>query len=76
METTTILIARRVKKRLDRLRAYPKESYSSVIERLTLEEDKEPLSKEEIKKIKKALNDVEKGRVHTTEQIEHMIGIR
>lgn len=61
--TTTIRISTTVKKELDELKNFEKESYEDVIERLvnTAKEDQE-LDAEEIKQIEKSLEDLKKGR--------------
>lgn len=68
--TTTICIDPKVKDRLTSLKHHSRESYSSVIERLTnLAMDEEPLSDEAIKGIEEALEDIKQGRLHSEEEI-------
>ena len=68
--TTTICIHPRVKDMLTSLKRYPRESYSSVVERLVnLAIDEEPLSDEAILGIEKALEDIKQGRLHSEEEI-------
>ncbi len=68
--TTTICIDPKVKDKLTSLKSHPRESYSSVIERLTnLAIDEEPLSDEAIKGIEEALEDIKHGRLHSEEEI-------
>ena len=68
--TTTICIDPKVKDKLASLKYHPRESYSSVIERLTnLAIDEEPLSDEAIKGIEEALEDIKRGRLHSEEEI-------
>ena len=68
--TTTICIDPKVKDKLASLKYHPRESYSSVIERLTnLAIDEEPLSDEAIKGIEEALEDIKYGRLHSEEEI-------
>jgi len=68
--TTTICIDPKVKDKLASLKYHPRESYSSVIERLTnLAIDEEPLSDEAIKGIEEALEDIKHGRLHSEEEI-------
>ena len=68
--TTTICIDPKVKDKLASLKYHPRESYSSVIERLTnLAIDEEPLSDEAIKGIEEALEDLKHGRLHSEEEI-------
>ena len=68
--TTTICIEPRVKDILKSLKRYPRESYCSVVERLTnLAIDKETLSDEAIRGIEEALEDIKQGRLHSEEDI-------
>ena len=68
--TTTICINPRVKDILTSLKRYPRESYSSVVERLVnLAIDEEPLSDEAILGIEEALEDIKQGRLHSEEEI-------
>ena len=55
---------------LTSLKRYPRESYSSVVERLVnLAIDEEPLSDEAILGIEEALEDIKQGRLHSEEEI-------
>lgn len=77
METTTVLIKKSTKKRLDELKIDPRESMDSVIERLTkMAIDNEPLSKEEIAGIRKSLEDIEAGRVYSMEEVAKEMGLK
>ncbi|MCZ7391788.1 MAG: hypothetical protein ABOK23_12980 [Candidatus Methanoperedens sp.] len=68
--TTTICLDPKVKDKLTSLKYHSRESYSSVIERLTnLAIDEEPLSDEAIKGIEEALEDIKHGRMHSEEDI-------
>ena len=68
--TTTICINPKVKDMLTSLKCYPRESYSSVVERLVnLAIDEEPLSDEAILGIEEALEDIKQGRLHSEEEI-------
>ncbi len=72
----TIQIKKDLKERLDALRLYPNESYDSVIRRLSeLAEDEEPLSNETIQRIEKSLNDINEGRVYTTDEVKKRLKI-
>ncbi|MCR3883965.1 hypothetical protein P0O24_06590 [Methanotrichaceae archaeon M04Ac] len=49
-ETTTIVIRRETKARLDELKRHPRESYNDVVDRLaTMATDDEPLSEDTLK---------------------------
>jgi predicted CopG family antitoxin len=68
--TTTICIDPKVKDILASLKRYPRESFSSVVERLVnLAIDEEPLSDEAIHGIEEALEDIKNGRLHSEEEI-------
>jgi predicted transcriptional regulator len=68
--TTTICLDTKVKDKLTSLKYHSRESYSSVIERLTnLAIDEEPLSDEAIKGIEEALEDLKHGRLYSEEEI-------
>jgi len=74
---TTIQIKENLKKMLEGLKVHPRESYSSVIERLIESRiDAEPLSKEAIKNIEKALRDIKSGKVYSTSEVKKKLGIR
>jgi len=77
METTTVLLRKSTKKRLDELKTNPRESMDSVIERLAkIAVDSEPLSKEEIAGIRKSLKDIEAGRVHKMKDVAKGMGLK
>jgi hypothetical protein len=62
---------------LTSLKRYPRESYSSVVERLAnLAIDEDPLSDEAIHGIEEALVDIKNGRLHTEEDIMKEFGLK
>jgi len=68
--TTTICIEPEVKDLLTNLKRHPRESYNSVVARLTdLAIDCDPLSDEAIRGIEEALEDIKQGRLHSEEEI-------
>ena len=68
--TTTICIEPGVKDLLTNLKRHPRESYNSVVARLTnLAIDCEPLSDEAIQGIEEALEDIKRGCLHSEEEI-------
>ena len=68
--STTICIDPKVKDMLTSLKRYPRESYSSVVKRLTnMAIDDETLSDEAINGIEEALEDIKQGRLHSEEEI-------
>ncbi|MCL4383406.1 hypothetical protein M1278_02105 [Candidatus Marsarchaeota archaeon] len=77
METTTILVKKNTKKKIEELKLNPRESLDSVIERLTdMAIDNEPLSKEEIKGIRQSLKDIEAGRIHKMKDVAKEMGLK
>ncbi|MEM3126512.1 MAG: hypothetical protein QW331_00380 [Candidatus Woesearchaeota archaeon] len=56
-----------MKQKLDRFKIYQRETYNDVLNRL-ISDVKEPLSSKTIKSIKRALEDIKKGRVHSHEK--------
>jgi predicted CopG family antitoxin len=68
--TTTICLDPKVKEKLASLKHHPRESYSSVIDRLAdLAIDEKPLSDEAIRGIEEALEDIKHRRLHSEEEI-------
>ena len=75
--TTTICIDPRVKDILASLKRDPRESYSSVVDRLaSMAIDNETLSDETIHGIEEALEDIKHGRVHSEEDIMKEFDLR
>jgi len=74
-EVTTIKITPTVKRRLDKLRRFPRESYNEIISRLTLEDEEEGITEEDIKDIEEALEDIKAGRVYSTAQLKEKLGL-
>ena len=73
---TTIYIREDLKGRLDSLKQKPKESYNDVIERLVSRAvDDEPLSKEAIKGLEEALEEIRQGRLISEEEIMKKYGV-
>ncbi len=76
-EASTIYILSDVKEQLTHLKTHPRESYSSVIQRLLSSAiDPDPLTSEEIAGIEEALKDIKAGRVHTEEEIMKEFGVK
>ena len=75
---TSIQIEKEIKKRLDKFKNHPRETYNEVIARMIhvmSQQNKEELSQQTIKNLKKSLNDIEKGRVYSLEQVEKELGL-
>ncbi len=76
METTTIQISRPLKRKLEKLKAYPNETMDKLIERLADSNiDYEPLSKEELEGIEQGLKDIREGKVYSLSQVRKKLGI-
>ena len=61
---TTVQVNEDLRKTLEKLKLYKKESLNDVIVRLVkMSVDTEPLSKKEIEDIRESLKDIEEGRV-------------
>jgi hypothetical protein len=73
---TTVQLEKRVKDELESIKAYPKETYSKVIERLikTCSEDSE-LSSQTVRNIERSLKDIKAGRVYSTKDVKKKLGI-
>jgi predicted transcriptional regulator len=65
--TTTIQITSEVKKTLDSMKLYSRETYNELIERLL--EDSKELNKETKKEIKKAEEEIKAGKFKTHEEL-------
>jgi len=73
---TTISIREDLKGRQNSLKQNPKESYNDVIERLVSRAvDNQPLSKEAIKGLEEALEEIRQGRLISEEEIMKKYGV-
>ncbi|MFX0099895.1 MAG: ribbon-helix-helix protein, CopG family [Candidatus Hodarchaeota archaeon] len=72
-DTTTIQIDKKTKKKLDAMKISSRDTYNDVIEQLI--EDSLELSEETKKDIQKALEDYEKGRVSTLDEVKKELGL-
>ncbi len=75
---TSIQIEKKIKERLDEFKNYPRETYNEVLARMiniVSQQNKEELSPQTIKNLKKSLNDIEKGKVYSLEQVEKELGL-
>ena len=75
---TSIQIEKETKKRLDEFKNHPRETYNEVLARMIhmlSQQNKEELSPQTIKNIRKSLNDIEKGKVYALEQVEKELGL-
>lgn len=74
---TTIQVSERLKKRLLKHKASPRQTYEEVIERAleALEEDDLEFSAEFKKKLRQGRRDVAAGRTYTTERLRRELGL-
>ena len=78
-KTTTILVSRQLKKELDSFKEFGRETYADVIRKLVhrarqSDESGLELSKETIKAIEAARNDIKEGRVHSSKKLAEEMG--
>jgi len=74
---TTIQLEEKVKSKLEEMKMHSRETYNKVIERLIKSSmEEEELSPQTIKNIELALEDVKKGRVHSTKEMKKKLGIK
>jgi len=74
---TTIQLEEKTKEELERAKLFPRETYNEVIIRLIMTSQEETeLSEQTIKNIEKALEDVKKGRLYSTEEVRKELGIK
>lgn len=74
---TTIKIDPQLKKSLDTLKLYPRETYNDVVSRLVdMAYDEEALSDETVNRIEEALEDLKRGKYYTQEEIEAELELR
>jgi len=79
-DITTIQIQKSLKKELNSLKEYKRETYADVIrmliERFKEQEESElELSEEALNAIKEARENVRKGKVYSTKQIKETLGL-
>jgi len=73
---TTVQVKTGTKRKLESLKITKGESMDSVIERLIrLAIDEEPLSKEEIKRIRQSLKEIEQGKIRPASEVFKKLGI-
>ncbi len=72
MATSTIQLSTEMKRRLNEMKLYPRETYEEVLERLL--EDLQELSEETKRDIEEATREIEAGRFRTHEQLGNEMG--
>ena len=75
MEKTTIQINTETLERLKALKSMERQSYDEVLNNILDNYEEDSLSEEEIEDIKKALENVKKGKVKPIEQVAKELGI-
>ena len=68
--STTIKIKDNTKAKLESFKLHTKESYNDIIERLMRTSHDDEIDPQTIKNLRKSLNDIEKGKVYSLEQVE------
>ncbi|MHA1730197.1 MAG: DUF7557 family protein [Promethearchaeota archaeon] len=69
---TTIQLSIETKKKLDKLKMSKRETYNDIIENLI--EDSLELNEETLKDLKKAIEEVKRGNVHSLEKVKSEMG--
>ena len=74
---TTIQLTEKTKLKLDKLKHVPRETYDEIVNRLieVSEEDELEYSKETKEGLKRAYEDIQKGRVYSTKELLKNLGI-
>ena len=72
MGTTTIQINEELKKELDEIKLFRRETYNDVVERLI--EDMKELNEQTKKEIEKARKEIAEGKFKTHEQVKKEMG--
>ncbi len=67
---TTIKIRDKTRTKLENFKIYSKETYNDVIERLLSTAQDDDLDPQTIKNLRKSLDDMEKGKTYSLEQVE------
>jgi|SaaInlV_120m_DNA_2_1039728.scaffolds.fasta_scaffold15011_2 predicted transcriptional regulator len=76
MNNTTIQVDTKIKKRLDNVKSYSKETYNEVIEKLLdISEIDSELSDQTISNIEKSLNEIKQGKTYTLSEAKVKLGI-
>ncbi|MHB8545716.1 MAG: DUF7557 family protein [Nitrosotalea sp.] len=73
---TTIKIKDDTRTKLENFKIYSKETYNDIIERLMKIAQDDDLDPQTIRNIRKSLDDIEKGKIYTLEQVEKELGLQ
>lgn len=76
---TSIQIEKEIKKRLDKLKNHPRETYNEVLARMIhviSQQNKEELSRQTIKNIEKSLAEIKAGKVSSHKDVKQRLGLK
>ncbi len=75
---TSIQLDNKTKSRLEKMKAFPKESYDDIVNRLLniVEDDEGVLSKQTIKNIEKSLAEIKAGKVISHKDVKRKLGLK
>lgn len=75
---TSIQLDNKTKARLEKMKAFPKESYDDVVNRLlnVAKDDEGILSKHTIKNIEKSLAEIKAGNVISHKDVKQKLGLK
>ena len=76
MNTTMVQLKKKTAEKLKLLKAYERQSYDEIINRLIQEVEEEPLTEQEINEIQQGLDDVKAGRTKSIEDVAKGFGIK
>ena len=71
---TTIAVKETTKKKLEEMKAYPKQSFDEIITKF-IEADKGTMSEQERRDVEIALKEIKEGRTKSLEQVAKDMGI-
>src|SRR6185312_8196722 len=72
---TTIKIKDKTRTKLENFKIYSKETYNDVIERLMRTAQDDDLDPQTVRNLRKSLDDMEKGKTYSLEQVEKELDI-
>ena len=72
MATTTIQLSKELKKTLESMKLYPRETYEEVLERIL--EDLRELDEQTKNEIERAIKEIKAGKYRTHEQLKAEMG--
>ncbi len=72
---TTIQVEEKLRNKLEGMKIHSRETYNDVINRLIATGKEDLLSKQTLRNIEHALEDVKKGRVYSTREVRKRLGL-